>query len=110
MSEKIRLVQNDTRPSIVVTLSDEKTGTRLNITGATVRLYFRRVGFTELQATVTASITDAENGICVFFPSTAPEMLAGEAGDYEGEVEITFGDGTIQTVYGLLKFRVREDF
>jgi hypothetical protein len=37
-------------------------------------------------------------------------MLLGEAGDYEGEIQITFSDGTIQTVYDLLKFKLREDF
>lgn len=110
MSEKIKLVQGDTRPAIVVTLTDEKTGSPLNLTGATVRLYFRQVGFTELQATVVASVTDPEQGVCVFFPSTAPEMLSGVAGDYEGEIEITFADSTIQTVFGVLKFKVREDF
>ena len=110
MSEKIRLVQNDTRPSIVVTLTDEQSNSAINLTGATVRLYFRQTGFSELQATVVASVVDPENGVCVFYPSTAPEMLAGQPGDYEGEIEITFDDGTIQTVYGILKFRVREDF
>jgi hypothetical protein len=45
-----------------------------------------------------------------FYPSTAPEMLEGAPGDYEGEIEIIFGDGQIQTVYDLLKFKVREDF
>jgi len=37
-------------------------------------------------------------------------MLAGEAGDYEGEIQITFADTTVQTVYDLLKFKLREDF
>jgi hypothetical protein len=37
-------------------------------------------------------------------------MVLGEAGDYEGEIQITFVDGTIQTVYDLLKFKLREDF
>jgi hypothetical protein len=37
-------------------------------------------------------------------------MLAGEPGDYEGEIEITFSDSQIQTVYDLLKFKIRQDF
>lgn len=110
MSERIRLVRNDTRPAIVVILTDEKTGTPLNVTGATVRLKFRQQGSTDLQATIIAALPDPENGVCVFFPSSAPEMLAGEAGNYEGEVEVTFSDGTIQTVFDTLRFRVREDF
>jgi hypothetical protein len=80
------------------------------LTGATVLLKFRAVGSTDLQATVTGTITDGPNGQVTFYPSTSPEMLQGDAGDYEGEIEITFSDGTIQTVYDVLKFKVRADF
>jgi len=37
--------------------------------------------------------------------------MAGEAGDYEGEIQITFASGGgVQTVYDLLKFKMRQDF
>lgn len=110
MAEKIKLVQGDTRPSIVCTLTDSTTGLPIGLSGATVRLYFKAAGADTLTATVVGSITDPSNGVVVFFPSTAPQMLQGEAGDYQGEIEITFADGTIQTIYDLLKFKVREDF
>jgi hypothetical protein len=32
------------------------------------------------------------------------------AGDYEGEIEISYSDGSKQTVFDLLKFKLREDF
>jgi hypothetical protein len=32
------------------------------------------------------------------------------AGSFEGEIEITFADGTVQTVYDRLRFKVREEF
>ena len=73
-------------------------------------LKFRAVGATALTATVTGIVIDGPNGKLVFYPAMAPEMLSGEAGDYEGEIQITFADGTIQTVYDLLKFKVRADF
>ena len=110
MAEKIKLVQGDTRPSIICTLTDSLTGEAIGLTGAVVRLYFKATGAEELTATVIGSIVDAQAGKVAFFPSTAPEMLQGEAGDYQGEIEITFDDGTKQTVYDLLKFKVREDF
>ena len=110
MSEKIKLVQGDTRPALVCNITDDTTGLPLVITGATVVLKFKLVGATSLQATVPGTVTDGPNGQVVFYPASAPEMLAGAAGDYEGEVEITFVDGQIQTVYDVLKFRVREDF
>ena len=49
------------------------------------------------------------NGVVVF-PMTATAM-SGEAGDYEGEIQVTFASsGGVQTVYDLLKFKMREDF
>lgn len=110
MAEKIKLVQGDTRPSIICTLTDSTTGQAIGLTNATVRLYFKQVGADTLTATVVGSIIDPTNGKVAFFPSTAPQMLQGEAGEYQGEIEITFDDGTIQTVYDVLKFKVREDF
>lgn len=110
MSEKIRLVRNDTRPAIVCTITDDTTGLPINITGATVRLKFRAAGAETLTATVVGGVTDGPNGRVAFYPASAPEMLAGEPGDYEGEIEITFSDGQIQTVYDSLKFKIRQDF
>lgn len=110
MSEKIRLVRNDTRPAIVCTITDETSGLAINVTGATVRLKFRAAGAQALTATVVGTVTDGAAGQVAFFPATAPEMLQGEPGDYEGEIEITFADTTVQTVFDLIKFRIREDF
>jgi hypothetical protein len=94
----------------VCTITDDTTGAAINVTGATVRLKFRVSGSETLTATVVGSVTDGPNGQVAFYPATAPEMLAGEPGDYEGEIEITFSDSQIQTVYDLLKFKIRQDF
>lgn len=110
MSEKIKLVQGDTRPALVCNITDDTTGLAVNISGATVVMKFRATGSTTLQASVPGTITDGPNGQVTFYPASAPEMLQGEAGDYEGEIEITFSDSQIQTVYDVLKFRLREDF
>lgn len=110
MTEKIKLVQGDTRPAIVCTLTDEFTGLAIDLTGATPRLKFRATGALTLTATITGTVIDGTAGKCVFYPASAPEMLAGEAGDYEGEIEVTFADSQVQTVYDVLKFKLREDF
>jgi hypothetical protein len=110
MSEKIRLVRNDTRPAIVCTITDSRTEAAINITGATVRLKFRAAGQETLTATITGAVTDGPAGQVAFYPATAPQMLQGEQGDYEGEIEITFPDGQIQTVFDIVKFRLRQDF
>ena len=110
MSEKIKLVQGDTRPALVCAITDDTTGAVVNITGATVVLKFRAAGATTLTATVPGTVTNGAAGQVVFYPASAPEMLQGEPGDYEGEIEITFADTQVQTVYDLLRFKVREDF
>lgn len=110
MTDKIKLVQGDTRPALVCTVSDQTTGAAVDITGATVVLKFRSMGASTLQATVPGAVTNGPAGEVVFYPASAPEMLQGEFGDYEGEIEVTFPDGQVQTVYDILKFKVREEF
>jgi hypothetical protein len=110
MAEKIKLVQGDTRPALVCTITDDVTGAPVALTGATVLLKFRMAGSTDLQATLIGAVTDGANGQVAFYPASAPAMLQGDPGEYEGEIQITFGDGQVQTVYDLLKFKVREDF
>ena len=110
MAEKIRLVRNDTKPRLVVALTDTTTGDPINITGAIVRLKFRAAGASVLQSTLTGAVTDGLAGLVVFDWSDDPASLSGEPGDYEGEIEITFADSTIQTIYDVLKFKLRQDF
>jgi len=108
MADKIKLVQGDTRPAIQVTLTDSNTGTAINITGATVVMFFRAAGISGILDTLTGVITDAVNGKVAFnWNSTT---LATAVGNYEGEVQVTFSDGGIQSTYALLKFIVRADF
>jgi hypothetical protein len=126
MAEKIKLVHGDTKPALVVSLTDATSGGALGLNGATVKLYFRAVGQTTILATVTAQLlpgivlsdgtinsaspynTLGSGGRCQF--NWGATDLNQDAGDYEGEIEITYPDGTIQTVYDLLKFKLRKDF
>jgi hypothetical protein len=110
MADKIKLVQGDTRPALACTITDENTGDPISLTGATCRLKFRAVGATTLTSTLTGTVTDAANGKVEFYWASDPTSLAGEPGDYEGEIEITFSSGQVQTVYDILKFKLREDF
>lgn len=109
MTEKIKLVQNDTRPALVCTITDDTSGAAIDITGASAVLKFRAVGSSTLQASVAGSITNGPNGQVTFYPASAPEMLEA-SGDFEGEIQITFADSQVQTVYDVLKFKVRSDF
>lgn len=127
MTSRIKLVRNDTRPQLIVSLTDSVTGDPLDVSGDTVvRLKFREEGLTTLQATLVgtklAGRLKADGTVDTAAPynvagvggrvafNWTTEALSGPAGMYEAEVEITFADGSIQTMYDLLKFRVREDF
>lgn len=108
MSTRIKLVQGDTRPYIRLTLKDAD-GTAINVSGSTVRFKFRAEGSTTTLFTETCSQPNGgADGIVSFnFPAGGLDV---DPGPYEGEVEIDFGGGDIQTVYNLLKFSVRAQF
>lgn len=126
MVDKIKLVQGDTRPQLVLSLTDDTTGDPIDVSSATVRMRFRALGSTTVLATMTATKlpgrvlsdgsidltspynTSGVGGRCVL--NWTSDALSQAAGDYEGEIEITFGDTTVQTVYDLLKFKLRSQF
>lgn len=116
MSSRIKLVQGDTRPQLRVTITEESAnccqsdgGTEINLEGTTCIMKFREAGSTTVLDTLNGFVTDGPGGVVVFpWNSTTLEV---PEGDYEGEIEIVFPNGGgKQTVYELLKFRVREDF
>jgi hypothetical protein len=104
MADKIKLVAGDNRPFIVMTLMNPED-VPINITDATIVIYFREAGAADLIATIPCTINDPLGGVCYFnFPADTLKDLEGA---YEGEIEITFANGDIQSVYDLLKFQVR---
>jgi hypothetical protein len=119
-SATIPLVEGDTLPVLYLNLkdsnsaatgqildeSDPNTWQPIDLTGATVRLKIREVGSTTIKTTITGSVTDAVNGR-VAFQWTSQALDA--AGVYEAEIEMENSSG-IQTVYDLIKLRVRSDF
>lgn len=110
MAEKIKLVQGDTGPQLRLTLTDEDTGTATDLTGASVTLHFRAAGATTVLFSRTAFINPqtATTGIC--YVQWQVGDLNQPAGDYEGEVEVVRSTGVRETIYDLVKFKIREDF
>jgi len=120
-SATIPLVEGDTLPILYVYLkdsnqaatgqildeSDPATWQPINLTGSTVRLKIREVGSTTIKSTLTGTVTDAINGR-VAFQWTSESLNA--AGVYEAEIEMETSGGGVQTVYDLIKLRVRSDF
>ena len=109
MADKLKLVQNDTRPNLDLYFTDEQTGAPIDISGAAVTVNMRRVGETVSYKRMACGYTDAVNGRAFLDWSTDPTALA-EAGDFEAEVEVVFSDTRKQTVYELLRIFIRETF
>ena len=104
------LVQGDTGPQIKVTVTRDETGDLVDMTGATVYLKLRKKPSNTLLLTLTATDvgTNLTNGIAIFVFSDGDLDI--EPGNYEGEIEINFTDGSKETIYETLDFFVREDF
>lgn len=127
MAEKIRLVAGDSRPQLIFSITDQDTGVPINFseTDTVVRVKLREAGGTDIKATMICGkligVVNADGTVNYNAPYNTPGSggrvymdwepgALSNAGEYEAEIEITFPDGTVQTVYDLLKFRVREQF
>ncbi len=110
MSEIYQLVKDDTAPQIKATLTRDDTGTAIDCSDGTVSLFFRKKGGTSLLFTLVSSDVgnNLENGIAIF--AFGSNNLAIDPGYYEGEIQITFASGIIETVFEVLNFQVRGDF
>ena len=120
-SHTLNLVAGDTLPELTFSLKDSSTaasGKRLdendsstwapiNITGGSVKLRIRELGSTTVKSTLNCTITDEVNGKVI---TNFPTGTLDKAGTFEGELEMTFQSGGIQTVYDLIKLKVRGDF
>lgn len=120
-SQTLKLVTGDTLPELNFTLKDSQTAASgqtldennsdtwapIDVTGATVRLRLREVGSSTVKSTLTCTVSNGAQGkVFTNFPSGTLDT----AGTFEGELEITFTGGGIQTVHDLIKFKVRSDF
>jgi hypothetical protein len=110
MSDVIKLVRGDELPLILLTLTDDVANTALDLSAGTtaVSVKFRATGATTTLATIScAKTTDGSDGKIQF--SFSGGVLDVDEGSYEGEIIVSY-NGSLQTVYDVLKFRVRSNF
>lgn len=123
MSTKIRLVEGDTRPRPVFSLKD-KDENPINLVGSIVLFKMRPLGSTDLKAEVYCTLLSGladEDGDVDYTPPYDVAGVGGRvrvdwspadldtSGRYEAEIEITYSDGTVQTVYDKISVTIRED-
>jgi len=121
----IKLVQGDTKPVLLVDVKDANTGLPIDISTSTTRLKIRMADATVIKETIAGTLLPGLTATDGTVSTVAPYDVAGfggrvgfawtstalnTAGDMLGEVEVTFADASIQSVYDVLKFKVREQF
>lgn len=107
----IYLVKDDNGTQVECIITRDNTGLPVDLTGAVARLKFRKSGTADVLYTLTNvddEQVDLEGGQAVFVFESA--QLDIPPGSYEGEVEVTFPNLNIETVFEVIKFQVRDDF
>lgn len=105
-------VRRDTGPQLQISLTDEDTGAATDLTGATVQMHFRAAGEETVLYSKTLYVNPdpAESVKGIAIVNWATGELDYEAGAYEGEIEVVRASGVRETLYEILKFKIREDF
>lgn len=120
-SDTLNLVTGDTLPELNFTLKDSNTAAAgrtldpnddstwapIDLTGAEVRLRIRALGSSTVKSTLLCTVSEPTLGKAF---TDFPTGTLDTAGTFEGEIEITFASGGIQTINDLLKLKVRSDF
>ncbi len=102
-----RIKTNDTGPVLSVTLTDAN-GSGIGLAGASARFHMKAFGADSLKIDAPATITDDDDGLVRY------DWVAGDtdtAGTYYGEVEVTYGDATVETFpnNGYFTIIIKED-
>ena len=125
--KRIRLVQGDSRPLLLLSVQDCTSGKPIDLSSAgTQALFkFRAVGERTVKSTMPCAKLPGmldENNVVVYpieyeTPGSGGRLRVewkqdtlDKAGEFEAELEVTFPDGTIQTLFDVIKFRIREEF
>ena len=108
MADIIKLVKGDELPQITLTLTDDISGSAVDLSVSTtsVSIKFKLKGSSTVLSTIsTSKLTDGSDGKVYFDFSGG--VLDVDPGEYEGEIVIDY-NGSTQTVYDTLNFRVRD--
>lgn len=111
MADVIRLVKGDSKPVVIVTLTDDVTNSALDVSSAatTVSVRFRKAGTTTLLSTISCSKVNTGSDGKVQFDFSGGILDNVDPGSYEGEIVVSTSGAGTHTVYELLNFRVRDN-
>jgi hypothetical protein len=102
MAQKLLIVEENTAPDIQMTLN--RDGSPINLTTVSaIDLYITLNGVVTNPVTA-CSVVDPLLGTIVYTPG-ANDFT--DPGSYNAEVVITYGDGTVETIYEKFKIQAR---
>lgn len=101
------LVQGDTGTQIKVALARHESSEVIDLNTATAVLKVRKEKASTNAFEVTGVKDDVRDNEAIF--SLGTNMIDIPPGRYNGEVEVTFDDTSIETIYELLPLYIRED-
>lgn len=106
-----KLVQSDTSSAIQSTITRMDTGEAVPLDGGeVVELKVRVRNATPVEFTLTGFGTPSELAAGIVTFSFGDNLIDLTPGYYEGEIQLTYVGGAIESVYEILIFQVREDF
>lgn len=107
--EPLRLVQNDTLPTVSLRLTDVVTGAVLNVSAATTTITarIREAGSNTVKESIpmTKPNGGVDGVVAIVWTATALNT----PGEFEVEVELNF-NGYTQTVYDVIPMKIRPQF
>lgn len=110
VNKPIRVVRNDTRPQVELTLTDELSGEPMNLSDATVYLHLRRSAREGVLVSREAVVRSDEASLGRAVIVWQQGDLDLPRGTYQAEVEVVATGGFRQTVFDTLEIELREDF
>lgn len=99
---KLLIVEDNTAPPIEITC--KRDGVVIDLTGSTVDLIISSGTALTNTGHTSCSITSATTGVVEYQPQTGDFS---NPGTYSCDVQVTYGDGTIERLYDRLKVKAR---
>lgn len=126
-SNHIYLVQSDTGPQLIVSLTDDFTGNPMDLSnsGTTINFIMRAAGTTTIKETLVMGkligLQNTDGSVTTSPPYNVPgaggrcavnwsSTALNTAGEFEGEVQVNLNTGVTQTVYKTIKLTIRASF
>jgi hypothetical protein len=105
----VKLVQNDIGSQFQATLTREHDGSAVDLTDATVTCSFRAKGSSTNLSTLScvSTASQLEDGKAIFRFSSG--NLDVDIGKYEGQIQVEFDSGDVESVQEIVSFFVGED-